>query len=88
MTDPHPSPQEQTQQNPISTAKDWMTFIIAVIAAISGIIFWVQSVGKVEYQRIEKDVAEIKVEMKEIHQQNGEILRLIGQLEGKVEGLK
>jgi len=65
-----------------------MTFIIAVIAAISGIIFWVQSVGKVEYQRIEKDVAEIKVEMKEIHQQNGEILRLIGQLEGKVEGLK
>lgn len=87
MTDPHPPQQEQIQ-NPISAAKDWMTFIIAVIAAISGIIFWVQSVGKVEYQRIEKDVAEIKVEMKEIQQQNGEILRLIGQLEGKVEGLK
>lgn len=87
MTDQHPPQQEQTQ-NPISAAKDWMTFIIAVVAAISGIIFWVQSVGKVEYQRIEKDVAEIKVEMKEIQQQNGEILRLIGQLEGKVEGLK
>lgn len=81
-------PQQEQAQNPISAAKDWLTFIIAVVAAISGIIFWVQSVGKVDYQRIEKDVAEIKVEMKEIQQQNGEILRLIGQLEGKVEGLK
>lgn len=81
-------PQQDQAQNPISTAKDWLTFIIAVVAAISGIIFWVQSVGKVDYQRIEKDVAEIKVEMKEIQQQNGEILRLIGQLEGKVEGIK
>lgn len=88
MTDQHPPQQQEQTQNPISAAKDWMTFIIAVVAAISGIIFWVQSVGKVEYQRIEKDVAEIKVEMKEIQQQNGEILRLIGQLEGKVEGLK
>ena len=87
MTDQQPPQQEQIQ-NPISAAKDWLTFIIAVVAAISGIIFWVQSVGKVDYQRIEKDVAEIKVEMKEIQQQNGEILRLIGQLEGKVEGLK
>ena len=74
--------------NPIAAAKDWLTFIIAVVAAISGIIFWVQSVGKVDYQRVEKDVAEIKVEMKEIQQQNGEILRLIGQLEGKIEGIK
>mgnify|MGYP001206118141 FL=1 len=81
-------PQQEQVQNPISAAKDWLTFIIAVVAAISGIIFWVQSVGKVDYQRIEKDVAEIKVEMKEIQQQNGEILRLIGQLEGKVEGIK
>ena len=83
-----PQPQQEQIQNPISAAKDWLTFIIAVVAAISGIIFWVQSVCKVDYQRIEKDVAEIKVEMKEIQQQNGEILRLIGQLEGKVEGLK
>jgi len=74
--------------NPIAAAKDWLTFIIAVVAAISGIIFWVQSVGKVDYQRVERDVAEIKVEMKEIQQQNGEILRLIGQLEGKIEGIK
>ena len=74
--------------NPIAVAKDWLTFIIAVVAAISGIIFWVQSVGKMDYQRVEKDVAEIKVEMKEIQQQNGEILRLIGQLEGKIEGIK
>ena len=81
-------PQQEQVQNPISAAKDWLTFIIAVVAAISGIIFWVQCVGKVDYQRIEKDVAEIKVEMKEIQQQNGEILRLIGQLEGKVEGIK
>ena len=53
MTDPQP----EQAQNPISAAKDWLTFIIAVVAAISGIIFWVQSVGKVDYQRIEKDVA-------------------------------
>ena len=87
MTDQQ-QPQQEQPPNPINVAKDWLTFIIAVVAAISGIIFWVQSVGKVDYQRIEKDVAEIKGEMKEIQQQNGEILRLIGQLEGKVEGLK
>lgn len=78
-------PPEQKSQ--ISELKDWLTFVIAVVAAVSGIIFWVQSVGKVDYQRIEKDVAEIKVEMKEIQHQNGEILRLVGKLEGKVEAL-
>ena len=78
-------PPEQKSQ--ISELKDWLTLVIAVVAAVSGIIFWVQSVGKVDYQRIEKDVAEIKVEMKEIQHQNGEILRLVGKLEGKVEAL-
>ena len=71
----------------IKAVKEWVTFVVAVIAAVSGIIFWVQSTSHVEYERIERDVISIKSDMKEIQKQNGEILRLIGKLEGKIEGL-
>ena len=91
MSDPLPTeiPNEvaSTQPSQIKAIKEWVTFIVAVIAAVSGIIFWVQSTGRVEYDRIEKDIAVLKSDMKDIQRQNGEILRLIGQLEGKIEGL-
>lgn len=78
-------PENQPRIN-IDAVKEWVTFIVAVVAAVSGIIFWVQSTGRVEYERIERDIAGLKIDMKDIQKQNGEILRLIGQLEGKLEG--
>jgi hypothetical protein len=47
----------------------------------------VQNVSDTKVERIEKDVAALRVDLKDIQSQNGEILRLIGKLEGKIEGL-
>ena len=66
----------------ISQVKEWVTFAIAIVAAIASIIFWVQSADDDRIQHIEDEVKELKVDMKEINKQNSEILRLIGRIEG------
>tara|TARA_R110002020_G_scaffold467499_1_gene691069 strand:+ start:157 stop:387 length:231 start_codon:yes stop_codon:yes gene_type:complete len=66
----------------ISQVKEWVTFAIAIVAAIASIIFWVQSADDGRISRIENEVKELKVDMKEINKQNSEILRLIGRIEG------
>ena len=66
----------------ISQVKEWVTFAIAIVAAIASIIFWVQSADNERIQHIEDEVKELKVDMKEINKQNSEILRLIGRIEG------
>jgi hypothetical protein len=76
-----------TATGTIKVIKEWLTFGIAVIVAVSGIIFWVQNVSDSKVERIEKDVAALRTDLKGIQNQNGEILRLIGKLEGKIEGL-
>ena len=66
----------------VSQAKEWVTFAIAIVAAIASIIFWVQSADNDRIQHIEDEVKELKMDMKEINKQNSEILRLIGRIEG------
>tara|TARA_R110000824_G_scaffold24497_1_gene86208 strand:+ start:403 stop:633 length:231 start_codon:yes stop_codon:yes gene_type:complete len=66
----------------ISQVKEWVTFAIAIVAAIASIIFWVQSADDDRIQHIEDEVKELKMDMKEINKQNSEILRLIGRIEG------
>ena len=78
------APEQPTATDTIKAIKEWLTFGIAVIAAVSGIIFWVQNVSDAKIERIEKDVTSIRSDMKDIQSQNGEILRLIGKLEGKI----
>ena len=58
-----------------SQIKDWLTFAMALIAGIASIIFWVQNADKDKIQRIEAEVSE----------QNSEILRLIGRIEGAMD---
>jgi len=65
-----------------SQVKDWTTFAIAIVAAIAGIIFWVQGADNERIEYIEGEVKELKADMKEITKQNSEILRLIGRIEG------
>ena len=64
--------------------KDWFTFIVAIVACISGIIFWVQSADNPRFEKIEKDISELRQDIKSIRSDNTEILRLIGRLEGKI----
>ena len=71
-----------TTKSSISQVKEWVTFAIAIVAAIASIIFWVQSADDDRIQHIEDEVKELKVDMKEINKQNSEILRLIGRIEG------
>jgi len=66
----------------LSQVKEWVTFAIAIVAAIASIIFWVQSADNDRIERIEGEVKELKTDMKEITKQNSEILRLIGRIEG------
>jgi uncharacterized protein YoxC len=68
-----------------SQIKDWITFAMAMVAAIASIIFWVQNVDKDKIQHIEGEVAELKQDMKAITKQNSEILRLIGRIEGSMD---
>ena len=69
----------------IRNLKDWLTFIIAVVATVSGIIFWVQSSDNHRFQKIEKDIAVLRQDIKDIRAGNSEILRIVGRLEGKLE---
>ena len=62
--------------------------VVAVITAIAGIIFWVQNVDKDKIERLEKDIEMIEVNIDKIKDNNTEILRIIGRLEGKLDNLK
>ena len=74
-----------SDNNSLTQAKDWVTFAIAIVAAIASIIFWVQSADDSRINRIEGEIKELKQDMKEITKQNSEILRLIGRIEGSMD---
>ena len=69
----------------VSQVKDWVSFAIVIVAAIAGVIFWVQGADDDRINRIEGEVAELKQDIKEITKQNSEILRLIGRIEGAMK---
>ena len=68
----------------LSQAKEWVTFVIAIVAAIASVIFWVQSADDDRINRVEGEIKELKQDMKAITKQNSEILRLIGRIEGSM----
>jgi len=70
------------------TVREWMTFGLALVVAVSGIIFWVQNSSAEKFDHIEGEISALRTDLKGIQSQNGEILRLVGQLEGKIEGLQ
>jgi len=69
----------------IGTIKDWFTFIVAVIACVAGVIFWVQSSNDPKFSKIESEIQMLQSEIKNIRSDNNKILRIIGRLEGKLE---
>ncbi|MAL13211.1 MAG: hypothetical protein CL554_07250 [Algoriphagus sp.] len=69
----------------LQTLKDWFTFIVAVVATVAGVIFWVQSINDPKFEKIEKDIQVLRSDIKQIRDNNNEILRIVGRLEGKLE---
>ena len=69
----------------INYLKDWFTFVFAVIACVAGVIFWVQSSDNPRFEKIEKEITILRQDIKSIRDNNSEILRIVGRLEGKLE---
>jgi hypothetical protein len=69
----------------LKTIKEWFTFAVAVIATVSGIIFWIQRADDDKFQRIEDKIEAVETDVDKIREDNVEIIRLIGKLEGKLE---
>ena len=69
----------------IQNLKDWFTFIVAVIVCVAGVIFWVQSSNNPRFEKIEKDISVLREDIKNIRNDNSEILRIVGKLEGKLD---
>lgn len=71
--------------NNLENVKEWFTFIVAVIATVSGVIFWVQSSNNPRFDQIENEIKILRQDIKTIRNDNSEILRIIGRLEGKLD---
>ena len=69
----------------IQNLKDWFTVIVAVIVCVAGVIFWVQSSNNPRFEKIEKDISVLREDIKNIRNDNSEILRIVGKLEGKLD---
>ena len=77
--------EQPNNTNNIDYMKDWLTFMIAVIACVAGVIFWVQSSNDPKFLKIESEINVLKEDIKGIRSNNNEILRIIGRLEGKLD---
>ncbi len=68
----------------LQTLKDWFTFIVAVVATVAGVIFWVQSINDPKFERLEQEIQTLKSDITDIRNNNNEILRTVGRIEGKL----
>jgi hypothetical protein len=71
--------------NNIQNLKDWFVLIVAIVSCVVGSIFWIQSSNDLEIARIEADIQLLRDDIDKIRQNNNEILRIVGRLEGKID---
>ena len=71
--------------NTFQDIKDWFTFIVAVVATVAGVIFWVQSVNDDKIELINQKIQSIEADIEQIETKNNKILRIVGRLEGKLD---
>ena len=69
----------------VQSLKDWFTFIVAVVACVAGVIFWVQSSNDPKFSKIESEIQTLRHDIEKIRENNNEILRIVGRLEGKLD---
>tara|TARA_R100000008_G_C3575313_1_gene164841 strand:+ start:1359 stop:1580 length:222 start_codon:yes stop_codon:yes gene_type:complete len=65
--------------------KDWFTFATAVVMCVAGTIFWIQTTSDDKVRRIETDIIELRTDIKKIQEDNREIIRIMGRLEGLID---
>ena len=64
--------------------KEWFTFIVAVVATVAGVIFWVQTINDDKISSINKKIESLEKDIEKIETKNNKILRVLGRLEGKL----
>ena len=69
----------------IEQIKEWFTLMVSVIAVVAGVIFWVQTSIDSKIANIEKDIAELRTDIRKIQEDNHEIIRIMGRLEGLID---
>jgi ABC-type transporter Mla subunit MlaD len=74
-----------SQNNNIEKLIDWFTFVVAVIACVAGVIFWVQTSNNPRFEKLENEVTILRQDIKNIRDDNSKILRIVGRLEGKLD---
>jgi cell division protein FtsL len=75
---------DQNNNLNIKVLKEWFTFVVAIVATIAGVIFWVQSINDPKFERLEQEIQTLKSDISEIRNNNNEILRTVGRIEGKI----
>ena len=69
----------------IQSIKEWFTLTVAIIATIAGVIFWVQTINDPKFEEIDNKIQLLREDVTQIRDNNNEILRIVGRLEGKLE---
>ena len=72
----------------IGMVRDYILLGVAIVTAVAGLIFWIQNVGDDRVERVEHEIELIRADIDKIKDNNTEILRIIGRLEGKLDNLK
>ena len=72
----------------ISMIRDYILLGVAIVTAVAGIIFWIQNVSDDRVERVEHEIELIRTDIDKIKDNNTEILRIIGRLEGKLDNLR
>jgi len=72
----------------IGIVRDYILLGVAIVTTVAGIIFWIQNVGDDRVERVEHEIELIRVDIDKIKDNNTEILRIIGRLEGKLDNLR
>jgi len=72
----------------VSSLRDYILLGVAIVTTVAGIIFWIQNVGDERIERVEHEIELIRSNIDKIKDNNNEILRIIGRLEGKLDNLK
>jgi len=78
------SPEKETTTISLESLKEWFTFAAAVVTCVVAIVFWVQTSSDSKFAKVESEIQVLRQDIDKIQQNNQEILRIIGRLEGKL----
>ena len=71
--------------NNLQHIKDWFVFLTAVVACVAGVIFWVQSTNDPKFEELESQINILRNDIQKIREDNNQILRIVGRLEGRLK---